>query len=283
MTAGTWARYERVLSSFVRFARANGCGSFDEVDGRVLSAFTQASLASGVMPAASTSRFRLTVVRDAYVGLELAGRMSGDPTAGLRIAGSKQVRKPKPLTPAEAARLRSAGRISPRDVLRPAAIELALAGGTHAEIAGAVIADLDLPALRVRLGTRTVRLDAFAQATLAARVAACRRAADRAGRIWDPSNVSVALKRPLAEYPATSIAPSISSSLSRSMAKAGLHRPGLRPASLREYAANCHHAIHGIEAVAELLGLESLDVARGFIHSGWQQQFAEEVRSVGSG
>jgi integrase len=280
MTASTCARYEWVVSSFVRFARASGYGAFPEVNPRVVNAFVYASLVGGITPAPSTSRFRLTVVRDAYAGLAAAGRANIDPTAGLCVASSAQLRRPEPLTPAETVRLRFAGRISPRDHLRPAAVELALAGGSHAEIARTVVADLDLQASRVRLGTRTSTLDSFAATALGARVSACRRAADRARRTWDPSATSVALARPLAAYPATSIAPSISSSLSRAMTSAGLRRPGVRPASLREFAANRHYALHGIEAVAEFLGLESLDAARGLIHMGWQQEFAEEVRSI---
>ena len=65
------------------------------------------------------------------------------------------------------------------------------------------------------------------------------------------------------------------------MASAGLARTGLRPASVREYAANRHYALTGrVEAVAEFLGLASLDVARGFIHPAWQEQFAEKVRAL---
>lgn len=91
----------------------------------------------------------------------------------------------------------------------------------------------------------------------------------------------MALARPLAAYPDTSVAPSISSNLSRAMNRAGLTRPGLRPASVREYAANLRYALtERIEDVATFLGLESLDVARGFIDPTWQDLYAEEVRTL---
>jgi hypothetical protein len=64
------------------------------------------------------------------------------------------------------------------------------------------------------------------------------------------------------------------------MAASGIARPGLRPASLREYAANQEYARHGrVEDVATLLGLHSLDAARGLIDEEWQRRYAEEVRT----
>lgn len=282
MTPGTASRYGRVFESYVRFLHA--CGTcLREVDGRLCRAFVHAPAVGGDRPAESTSRFRLTVVRDAYHGLIEAGLAVNDPTTGLRIAQGPQQRFRAPLSPTEAARLRAAGRLSPRDHLRPAVVELALCGGSHAEISRVVIADLDLEEATLRLGNRSVALDPFAVSTMRARLAACRRDARRQRMPWDPTTVSVALKRPLASYPATSVAPSISSSLSRAMTSAGLTRPGLRPASIREYAANRCYALEGrVEGVAALLGLASLDVAKGYIDASWQEEFGEEVRAGGS-
>ena len=279
MTAGSCARYQRVLASFVRFVSAHRLESLTEASAGVCSAFVNAPQRTGLRPAPATSRFRLTVVRDAYIALRKAGQSTADPTTDLRVTVRPRLRSPVPLTPSEAARLRSAGRTSPRDYLRPATVELALAGGSHIEIASVVFADLELHKQHLRLGARRAHLDSFATATLTARLAACRRAAQRACTQWDPNQSSVALARPLRAYPPTSIAPSVSSSLRRAMTSAGLHRLELRPASVREYAANCRYATDGIESAAEFLGLESLDVARGFIQPSWQQLFAREVRS----
>lgn len=278
MTSGSVARYMRVLSSFAHYTRACRLKSLSDANTGVCKAFILASRSGGQPPAPATSRFRLTVVRDAYLALALSGCAADDPTAGLRVPQIPQVRRSAPLTPVEAARLRSAGRIAPRDHLRPTTVELALLGGSHLDIAEAVVDDLDLREARITMGSRALELDAFAVTTLSARVAAARNSARRASLPWDPSTVPLALTRPLAMYPPASIAPSISSNLSRALASAGITRIGVRPASVREYAANREYAIAGIEAAAELLGLDSLDATRGFICTDWQRQFAQEVR-----
>jgi len=159
-------------------------------------------------------------------------------------------------------------------------VELALAGGSHTEIARVVVNDVDLASCTVQLGARRTRIDAFAVATIQARIASCRRIARRSEAGWDQASVSLALARPLAAYPPTSVAPSISSSLSRAMRAAGLTRTGLRPASLREFAANRCYALESrVESVADFLGIPSLDAARGLIDEDWQHQFGEEVRA----
>jgi len=278
MTAGSVARYTRVLASFARFVEASGFNTLSDASTSVCKAFIRGSRTDGRPPAPATSRFRLTVVRDAYLALALSGRATNDPTAELRVPQLSQVRESAPLTPVEAARLRSSGRIAPKDHLRPTTVELALLGGSHMEIAEVVVGDLDLRGARITMGSRSLELDAFAVATLSARVGAARNSARRTRRPWDPSTEPLALTRPLSMYPATSIAPSISSNLSRALASAGITRTGVRPASVREYAANRQYAIAGIEAAAALLGLDSLDTTRGFICTDWQRQFAREVR-----
>ena len=283
MTPGTAGRYVRVFHSFTRYVAASG-SNLAAADVDLCRAFIAASMTGGTRPAAATSRFRLTVARDAYRGLLELGLVDADPTLDLRVDQPLQHRAPAPLIPLEATRLQAAGRLSPRDHLRPAAVELALAGGSHAEVSQVVVADLDLARDCVRLGGRRILLDPPAASVLRARVAACRRTARRRKEPWDPATVAVALSRPLATYPATSIAPSISSSLSRAMQAAGLTRSGLRPASIREYAANRCYALEGrVESVAELLGIASLDVAHGFIDHSWQRQYGEEVRARESG
>ena len=280
MAAGTAARYARIFASFRRFITARGYDTLAAVDPQTCRTFVNASR-GGQPPAKSTSRLRLTVVREAFLALRLLNVASVDPTAGLRVVQPEQPRHPIPLTPAEAARLRSAGRISPRDHIRPATVELALAGGSHPEVATTVVTDVDLIDGRVRLGSRSIDLEPFAITTLVARIASCRLMASRRGRSWNPDITSIALSRPLDAYPETSVAPSISSNLSRAMSSAGLTRPGLRPASVREYAANRRYALsERVEDVATFLGLESLDVARGFIDPAWQHLYGKEVRAL---
>jgi integrase len=278
MTPGSAARYGRVFAAFGRYVGAH-CIRLHEVDVELCTAFIYAPCRGMRPPAASTSRFRLTVIRDAFAALIAAGALPVDSTATLRVAQVAQERSPVPLSPAEAQRLRAAGRIMPRDHLRPATVELALVGASHMDVARTSVADLHLSEGRVCVGSRWAELDPFASATLAARVAACRRVARRDGRAWDPASTALALNRPLESYPETSIAPGISSGLSRALAAAGITRAGVRPASIREYAANRAYALSGrVEAVAELLGLDSLDGAAGFVDADWQHRFAGEVR-----
>ena len=131
LTPNTISRYHRVFASFVRFTEASRHKSLATVSPQVCLAFVHAPRRGGHSPAESTSRFRLTVIRDAFLALQQAGFARNDPTAGLRVAQPAQRRLPEPLTPDEAARLRAAGRVSPRDHLRPTTVELALAGGSH--------------------------------------------------------------------------------------------------------------------------------------------------------
>jgi site-specific recombinase XerD len=281
LTPSSEARYRRVMAAYARFVAAHGRTSFALVDTRLVESFVYAVRTGGLPPAPATSRFRLTVVRDAYVGLMNARVCVADPTSGLAVNQVLQMRVPVPLTPPEVVRLRAAGRVSPRDHLRPACVELALAGATHLEVASAAVSDLDVRVESVRLGSRWVQVEPFALTTLLARAAACRRANRRHNETWDPASATLALPRALATYPETSIAPGISSSLSRALTRAGITRVGLRPASLREYAANRAYALGGIESVATRLGLESLDVARGFIDADWQAAHGQEIREIG--
>lgn len=283
MTRGTVSRYERVLGSFVRFAMARGVRTIGRVDARLCLAFAVAPIRGRGTPSASTSRFRLTVVRDACLGWFEAGVIQGDPTIGLRIVQPQRVLCPAPLTPPEVRRLRSSRRVGPRDFRGPAAVELALLGATHLEVAAAVVGDLDGPNATMRIGSgidvaRCGQLDAFSMITFRARMAALQRECRRSKPPWLSQAAPLALARPLATYPAESIAPGVSSTIARALRRAGVDRPGLRPRSLREYAANRCYALSGrVEDVALELGLSSVDVAHSFIDPGWQDRWAGEM------
>lgn len=285
MTATTMQRYGRVFASFVRYAQARGLTDYRLIDSRLCDDFAQAPLPGHGRPSPSTSRFRLTVVRDAMRGLRGAGLLDADPTLGLRVAQVHLAPRPVPLIPLEVHRLRTVGRLAPRDTLRPAAVELAIAGASHEEVARAVIGDVDIPGRCIQLGGKSGRpraceLDDLGAMILRSRVDAQRQCSRRNHLPWDPSTTPLALRRPLAEYPAESIAPSVSSSLSRAMSGAGLNREGLRPRSLREFAANRAYALtHSPEQVAHVLGLTSLDAAMTFINAEWQFQWGEQVRA----
>jgi hypothetical protein len=100
------------------------------------------------------------------------------------------------------------------------------------------------------------------------------------GDSWDPSSVPLAMHRALAAYPMTSVAPTVSMNLSRALARAGVDRPGVRPRSLREYAANRTYAMTGrVEDVAHLLGLTSFDTAFHYVDPGWQDAWGPVIRN----
>ena len=85
-----------------------------------------------------------------------------------------------PLTPPEVDRLQIASRLRTSDTLRPAVVAAALLGASHSEIAGLVVADVDLARQSLRLGRSTsairlVALDELSLETLQARASALHR------------------------------------------------------------------------------------------------------------
>ncbi len=285
MTAGSAARYSRVFESFTRYAAARGVhlGSAAVLPG-ICRDFVDSALPGRAAPSMSTQRFRLTVVRDAFGVLRQAGVTLSDPTAELRVEWRVGPPVVCPLTPAEAQRLRVAGRARVTDTLRPAVVTVALAGGSHREISEAVVADVEVDQARLRLrgpsgGERWSALDSTGVATLRTRIAAQRLMWRRLHRAWDPLVVPLAMNRPVLEYPANSVAPSVSMNLSRALQKAGVTRAVVRPRSVREYAANRTYALTDrVEDVAQLLGLASLDTAAGFLDEDWQDRWGPIVR-----
>lgn len=249
--------------------------------------FLEAPLRGGQSISRATARIRLTVLRSAFEIWVDEGTVYTNPAAELQVGYMAAPYRPMPLTPPEATRLLITGRTSPGDTLRAATVALALTGTSHSEIAKAVVADLDLTARRIRLGaTGQRRACALPSAgvvmALESRVRELRRVARRRSDSWDPHHVPLALRRPASTYPVNSVAPTVSGSLSRALRHAGIHRAGLRPKSLREYAANaCYAEVGRIEAVAELLGLGSLDTAARLIDYEWQSRWSRHVRESG--
>lgn len=169
LARGTGDRYLRAFEAFSRYAGAHG-ERCDGVSPEICRRYIYADVSVGQRPSASTSRVRLAAVRDAYRGLIEAGLCAVDPTAGLAVEGHVGVPAVDPLTPSEVDRLQSASRLRPIDTLRPAVVAAALSGASHSEIAGLVIADLDLPRASLRLGhgtsaTRLVAIDQLSMET----------------------------------------------------------------------------------------------------------------------
>jgi len=281
MTAGTAARYERVFASFIRYASAMNVLSVGVINEQLCQRFVYAPLPERGLPSTATSRFRLTVVRAAFNHLQALDPKFSNPTAAIRVKHVSLRLISRPLTPPEVLRLRAAARLRPKDTIRPAAVELGLAGLTHAEIAACVVDDYSSVRSGIAVGglaRRWVPLTTEGSAALARRVDAIRLQCRRRGQRPDGASAPIALHQPIASYAHTSIAPSVSSSLARALESAGL-RGGVRPRSLREYAANVSYAqTGGVEAVAIGLGIASLDVARSLIDPDWQRAWGSVVR-----
>jgi integrase len=164
-------------------------------------------------------------------------------------------------------------------------VAAALAGASHAEIAQLMVSDADLDLRFLVLGSnrsrRTVFLDGASLTALRTQVAALRKASRRSQTGWDPALVPLSMHKPVSAYPSSSVAPTVSMNLSRAMSRAGITRPGVRPRSVREYAANRVYAHTGrVEDVAQLLGSRSLDSAFRFIDPLWQEQWGEVIRAA---
>ena len=279
----TTARYGQVLHSFRSYAVALQVRSAEGVTPTLCQRFVWSPLKGDDPTSSATARLRLTVIRSAFGALVEAGALDSNPTAGMRVSHTPASLLPFPLTPPEAKRLLSAGRVDPGDTLRPATTALALCGARHGEIADAVIADLDLESWLVRIGDRPrVRLWPLPPETIAifvARIAAQERAWRRTGEPFDAAEVPLALSRPANTYPLNSVAPTVSGNLARALRSAGVTRPGIRPKSVREYAANRAYARSGrIEVVAKRLGLTSFDAAARLVDDDWQRRWGAFVR-----
>jgi len=281
MADATAARYTRVFEAFCRYAVASGVAGPGGATAQLCQRFSAAPMRRDRSPTGSTGGVRLAAIRDAFDGLTEAGLVAENPTLGLRVDRQPPVWLPCPLTPDEAQRLLSAGRLFTTDTLRPACVALALAGATHAEVARAVVADVEPTTSRVRLGSGTgserhIDLDAVAAAALGARVRAQRRERRRRKQPWVPESVPLTMHRPVSTYRADSIAPTVSMNLSRALKRAGIIRVGVRPRSCREYAANAVYARTGrVEDVARHLGIVSLDAAHRLLDCGWQQRWGQ--------
>lgn len=283
----SWARYGQVFDAFCRYAEANGVGSPRGATADLCRRFIDAPLRGDRRPCTATSRLRLTVLRSAFEVMVSRGAVTANPTAGLKVRHETPSRVLAPLTPAETAQLTVAIRVTPCSTPWPSTCALALLGAAHAEIAAAVVADLDEDAALLKLGvgvaSRTAPVPSHLGDVLARRVVAQRENWHHRREPWDSTTVPLALERSVDSYPVNSLAPTVSQNLARALRHAGIHRPEVRPKSLREYAANAVYAVYArtlrIEAVAEQLGIASFDSAARLIDRTWQQRWGEVIRA----
>lgn len=283
LTTASAARYLQVFTAFQRYSDALGVSGPAQVAHAHCDRFLYAPLRTGGTVSPSTARLRLTVIRSAFQAMESDGLVQSNPTALLRVSFTPGLYAPCPLTPPETARLLVAGRTVPSDTLRPATVALALTGASHGEVANTVRADLHLQQavvdFRNPFGARTSPLGPEAIRLLESRVVDIGRISRRRRELGDPSRMPISLSRSPDDYPLNSLASIVSGNLTRALLRAGVTRNGVRPKSIREYAANACYAEAGrIEAVAELLGLRSLDATARMIDQDWQSRWGPVIR-----
>lgn len=288
LSNSSFAVYARLLTSFQRFASAQGVTTLNDVDARVCSTWLIAPMPrpsrTPSRPSSATSRLRATVIRQAAQTWREAGL---DPAeidllfTSLRASPAA----PRPLTPPEALALRRSSFLRPDRCVTSACVASLLAGATQTEAAHIVDTDYD-PVLRtLRLAGRAFRRPrAVAVGPEGARafdrrVALLREASRRHRAATDPPRQPLNLRRSLDDYAPAAVAPAIGNTISRSIHSAGIDRPHVTAGSLRDYAANRMFALTGrVEDVAQLLGLASLDRAQRLVDIEWQTAWGDLAR-----
>jgi len=297
LAPSTVAKYATTLNSFAAYTTARHLVSLGDLDQEVCRAWISSPVSAespgsraraGQSSAPRTRRGRLTVLRRAVSFWMSSGLLLVDTVPGdvFRSDGPLLL---NPLTPLEVAQLRLAGRTSPRDWLRPAMVEASLAGASQHELAmltvssfDAMTSTLNLPGNRGASG-RTASLSPGAVVVLSARSTDLARAARRRRERFDPTGAPLTMARPLSAYRPDSVAPCVAAHLRLAMRSAGVRRPGVRPSSILQFAANaCYARNQRIEDVAGLLGLTSLDRAMTQIDPEWQRLWSAAVRAGGN-
>jgi site-specific recombinase XerD len=281
------AVYARLLTSFQRFASAQGVMTLDDVDAPLCLMWLNAPVPRPSRtlsrPSTSTSRLRATVIRQAAQTWREAGLLATDidlPFTSLRASPAP----PRPLTPPEVLALRRLSSLKPDRCVTSACVASLLAGATQTEAAHIVDADYD-PVLRTLslAGRASRRPRAVAVGPEGARAldrrVALLRASPRHRAVADPRRQLLNLRRPLDDYALAAVAPAIGNTISRSLHSAGIDRPHVTAGSLRDYAANRMFAMTDrVEDVAQLLGLASLDRARRLVDFEWQSAWGDLAR-----
>ena len=207
---------------------------------------TRSRSGDGQSSAASTRRGRQTALRRAAkLWLEL-GLLVDSPVPDDLIR-RERVGTPHPLTPPEVVQLRLSGRVGPRDTLRPAMVEAALAGASQQEIASLVVTSFDSDRGTLRLpGTRRTRgrevlLGPHGVAALGARIADLKRSALRRHLIFDLAETPLLHCQ---SHDASKNAPQlVARNLQRALVAARVNRPDVTAGSLQVFAANACYAL----------------------------------------
>lgn len=261
LTGLTLATVEGLWRGFTTRAERQSIGSVAGVDHEVVLDFVQARNRDGSVPSTATMHLRRWSVRLLFQMLREIGVGVGDPTVDINLP-PRAAGPIRPLTDAEIELCRLLAVHPPEATLKPAAWGLAEATAATSEIPA--IRRRDVAGGAVRLpGSRLLqprRADLGEWASLQIE----RRLHDLDG---DPDALVAYLgdgKRPQAAAAMV---------IGKVLRRAGLAgEPGIKPASIRAWAGRrVFDETGSIEAVAQHLGLRSLDTAARLIGLDWRE------------
>ena len=261
------ARLVELMRRLTRFVEHGfGVTTPDRVLASHVVAFVMAPTASGTTPSIATMHLRRSAVRLFFRISRQLGFVGGDPTLDLQLRPRSSI-SVRPLTDDEVALCRTATLQSLTGTRLSAAWALAEATARTAELPRIVVADLDLPALRVwvhgssRTEARWGGLSEWGAQQLERRIEDCARTGDHSTPLVYGGAGS-------AESRQASSCQAIGETLRRA---ALATEPDVRPLSVAAWAGAQVFAETGrIEAAARALGVRSLDGAARLIDLDWR-------------
>ncbi len=262
---------DRLLGLIVRFLSfvERGYGApLDEVEQEQVKAFVHAVSPDGHAPSVATSHLRRSAVRMLFRALREHGVVAHDPTLDVLLPPRTSLRA-RPLCDDEIALGRSFSFQTLRDSRQPAAWALAEATVRTSELSQVTVADLDLEAGTVHIAGSTKTqprvgvLSTWGVAALARRVESFGADAHAGTCVVYEGDGSLESRQA-----------SCCLAISDTLRRAGLARePDVRPVSIAAWAGKkIFDDTRQIEAVAQALGMRSLDRAARLIGWDWTNE-----------
>jgi integrase/recombinase XerC len=260
------ARLTQLQGRFSQFlTNGLGVGTADRVLPEHVRAFVESRTRDGRPPSIATMHLRRSAVRLLYREARSAGLTDSDPARNLHLPARSSLRT-RPLTDDEVALCRSSSVKTLSDTRQPAAFAFAEATARCAEMPAITVEDLDLERARVWLKGTSATVARWAHLTPWGADQVARRIA----RLTAASTTRIICPK---SRTSSSAAASAHRAVAEVLRRAGLSsEPDVRPNSIvawRGTKALAEGA--GIEKVAVLLGVRSLDRAALLIGWDWQE------------
>lgn len=258
------SRMTELVCRFVRFAKhTHGCNCLDVVDERITTEFISAPGRSG-SPSLATQHLRRSAVRLLFRTARQLGLVDGDPTLDLVLPPRSGLRA-RPLDSVEVGVCRSFSQHTLIETRLPAAWALAEATARTSELPHLRVSDVDLDAGRVwvwgspRCEPRWGELTDWGVSQLARHVYVLGSGDPERRLVYSGRGDPVSAQS------------SSCTAIARVLTLSGLGaEPDVRPVSVVAWAGQqVFDATGRIEAVAETLGVRSLDRAAGLIGWDW--------------